>query len=86
MCVARVRKIKIFLNFSLRATHIEPFSLEICIWEPFGNWFGDYLGTIWGLQLLYIFARVACSVFVFRSGWVAQRAPWKAGNASKQKE
>ena len=86
MCAARNKKFKNILIFLTRATHIEPFSLEICIWEPFGNWFGNYLGIIWGLQLLHIFARVACSVFVFRSGWVAQRAPWKAGNASKQKE
>ena len=67
MCVARNKKFKNILIFLTRATHIEPFSLEICIWEPFGKWFGDYLGTIWELFGDYVSRRFLRALFFVAS-------------------
>ena len=46
---------------------MKTFSLEICIWEPFGNWFGNYLGIIWELFGNYVSRRFLRALFFVAS-------------------
>ena len=62
MCATRVRKIIVLTFYYARAFTLR-LPLEIYNWDAFGQWFGKYLGNIWGLRFLYIFPRLSSSVF-----------------------